>query len=194
MKLYVGLGNPGSKYQGSRHNTGFAIIDTLMQQLGVLDDQKDMCQGLLVKTKINDETVYLFKPQTFMNLSGQAVRALMDYYKIDVKDLVVIHDDMDFEVGHFKIKTHGSPAGHNGIKNIIECLGTPEFKRVRVGIGRCQENDIDYVLGKFSKEESKLMKNVALQVCEALKDYTKMGFQDLMTKYNTEVKADAENS
>lgn len=188
MKLFVGLGNPGKKYIGTRHNTGFAIVDTLMSELGVLDEQKEQCFGLLVKTKINGETVYIFKPQTFMNLSGQAVRAVMDYYKIPLEDVFVVHDDMDFEVGHFKLKSKGSPAGHNGIKNIIENVGSEDFKRIRVGIGRCLDNDIEYVLGKYSKEEKKIMQGVALTICEALKDATIMSFQDLQTKYNSEAK------
>lgn len=188
MKLYVGLGNPGKEYIGTRHNVGFAVLDTLMAELGILDNQKEERFGLLNKTKINGETVYLLKPLTYMNLSGRAVKAVVDYYKIPIEDIVIIHDDMDFPVGHFKLKRNGGPAGHNGIKSIIECLGTEEFKRIRLGIGRGDNAYIDYVLGKFGAEEKELIREATLKTCEALKEYPGMSFSDLQTKYNREEK------
>ncbi len=193
MKLFVGLGNPGPDYKQTRHNVGFMFIDTFLNKLGLLDKYKNTCQGLVYKTKINQEVIFILKPLTYMNLSGLSVRALMDYYKIPVEDLYVIHDDMDFEVGHFKLKAHGSGAGHNGIKSIIEHLGTDQFKRIRVGIGRAQRDEqIDYVLGKFSKAEMEMLQIEALKVCDALMDVTKMSFQNLMTKYNTQEQTNEE--
>ncbi len=185
MKLFVGLGNPGKEYEKTRHNIGFMVMDTLMNKLNVLDDQKEKFNGLVVKTKIKNEDVILLKPLTYMNSSGLSVREVCDYYKIDIEDVFVIHDDMDFGVGSFKLRQGGSGAGHNGIKSIIASLGGENFKRFRVGIGRPpRECKVDYVLSKFSKEELKELEQVALTICDALIDSFDYTFQNLMTKYN----------
>ncbi|MCK9198205.1 MAG: aminoacyl-tRNA hydrolase [Bacilli bacterium] len=186
MKLYVGLGNPGPEYKYTRHNIGFMIIDTLLGKLNInSNEQKAQFKGLVCKTKINNEDVFIFKPLTFMNLSGQAVKEIVDYYKIPIDDIVVIHDDMDFELGKFKLKEKGSEAGHNGIKDIIQKLGTQEFKRIRIGIGRTVlANKAGYVLGKLNKEELEVVKDISFKIVDALIDFTKMDFNKLMTKYN----------
>jgi len=186
MKLYVGLGNPGPEYKYTRHNIGFMIIDTLLGKLNInCNEQKAQFKGLVCKTKINNEDVFIFKPLTFMNLSGQAVKEIVDYYKISIDDIVVIHDDMDFELGKFKLKEKGSEAGHNGIKDIIQKLGTQEFKRIRIGIGRTAlANKAGYVLGKLNNEELEVVKDISFKIVDALIDFTKMDFNKLMTKYN----------
>lgn len=186
MKLYVGLGNPGPEYKYTRHNIGFMIIDTLLGKLNInSNEQKAQFKGLVCKTKINNEDVFIFKPLTFMNLSGQAVKEIVDYYKIPIDDIVVIHDDMDFELGKFKLKEKGSEAGHNGIKDIIQKLGTQEFKRIRIGIGRTAlANKAGYVLGKLNNEELEVVKDISFKIADALIDFTKMDFNKLMTKYN----------
>ncbi len=186
MKLYVGLGNPGPEYKYTRHNIGFMIIDTLLGKLNInSNEQKAQFKGLVCKTKINNEDVFIFKPLTFMNLSGQAVKEIVDYYKIPIDDIVVIHDDMDFELGKFKLKEKGSEAGHNGIKDIIQKLGTQEFKRIRIGIGRTAlANKAGYVLGKLNNEELEVVKDISFKIVDALIDFTKMDFNKLMTKYN----------
>ncbi|MDD4123812.1 MAG: aminoacyl-tRNA hydrolase [Bacilli bacterium] len=186
MKLYVGLGNPGPEYKYTRHNIGFMIIDTLLGKLNInSNEQKAQFKGLVCKTKINNEDVFIFKPLTFMNLSGQAVKEIVDYYKISIDDIVVIHDDMDFELGKFKLKEKGSEAGHNGIKDIIQKLGTQEFKRIRIGIGRTAlANKAGYVLGKLNNEELEVVKDISFKIADALIDFTKMDFNKLMTKYN----------
>lgn len=189
MKLIVGLGNPGDEYKNTRHNVGFMCIDAMLEKLGLSNTEKEKFQGLIVKTKLNGEDVLLFKPTTYMNSSGLAVREVVDFYKLTNEDVLVIHDDMDFGVGAFKIKANGSPAGHNGIKSIIANLGTQEFKRVRVGIGRPpRDGKVDYVLSRFNKEEAKELDKAIAGVCDAINDLSTLSFQNLMTKYNTSLK------
>lgn len=153
MKLIVGLGNPGKKYERTRHNSGFMVMDKIAQELKV-DVNMNKFKGLYVKTKVKYEDVILLKPQTFMNLSGESVREIMDYFKIDKKDLLVIYDDLDLPVGKIRLRTKGSAGGQNGVKNIIQHLGSQEFNRIRIGIGKDANIPvIDYVLGKVKKEE-----------------------------------------
>ena len=130
MKLIVGLGNPGKEYEHSRHNMGYDVIDLFASSLGC-DIDREGFKGLYTKTLYLDETIILLKPTTYMNLSGDSVRMIMEYFKIDVDDLFVIYDDMDIMPGHIKLKIKGSSAGHNGIKSIIENIKTEEFKRIR---------------------------------------------------------------
>ena len=134
MKLIVGLGNPGDKYQGTRHNVGFDVIDALARQEGLkLTDQKFRSDYTI--WRVGDEKVLLVKPYTFMNLSGEAVLPLMSYYNISPDELVVVYDDLDLEPGKLRLRQSGSAGGHNGVNSIIEMLGTQDFKRVKIGIG-----------------------------------------------------------
>ena len=155
MKLVVGLGNPGKEYDKTRHNVGFMVIDNYICHLNISDTMwKKKFNSLYLQTDINGEKVILMKPLTYMNLSGQAVKEVVDYFKINVSDVLVISDDLDLFVGNFKLKGAGSSGGHNGLKNIASCLGTEKFKRLKVGISKNNSIDIkDYVLGKISKEE-----------------------------------------
>ncbi len=153
MKLIVGLGNPGREYEDTRHNAGFKAIDILAQHLNVDVSQKGF-KGLYGTKNIFGEKVFILKPQTYMNLSGESVRAVMDYYKIHISDLIVIYDDIDLPIGKIRIKEKGSAGGQNGMKDIIKHMGTQQFLRVRVGIGNDSRIELkNYVLGKFTKDE-----------------------------------------
>ena len=184
MKLIVGLGNPGKEYENTRHNIGFNVINRYLEKNSLKLD-KDKFNGKYTKTSINDEDVILLEPQTFMNLSGDSVRKVMDFYKIKVDDILVIQDDLDMEVGKIKLKEKSSSGGHNGIKDIEQKLGTNNFKRLKVGISNDKTRDTkDYVLGKFSKEEKEIL-DKSYDIClNIIDDFFKMNFDLLMGKYN----------
>lgn len=153
MKLIVGLGNPGKEYEKTRHNAGFMVMDLIAQDLHV-DINQNKCKGLYAKTNVRGQQVILLKPQTYMNLSGESVREVMDYFKIEKQDLLVIYDDLDLPTGKIRLRQKGSAGGQNGMKNIMQHLGNQEFNRIRVGIGKDERiPTVDYVLGKVRKEE-----------------------------------------
>ena len=184
MKLIVGLGNPGRNYAHTRHNMGFDTIDKLADSWGV-SIEKENFKGLYTKVKYFDEDVILLKPLTFMNLSGDSIISCMNFFKIEKKDLLVIYDDLDIKPGHLKLKESGSSGGHNGIKSIISNLGSEEFKRIRVGVGRPEfDSVIDYVLKKPCKEEQELIDEAQNNAVEAIKIYLKESFNKAMTLYN----------
>ena len=183
MKLIVGLGNPGKKYEHTRHNMGFDVID-LFSELAQIDIDKESFKGLVGRGKVFDEDVFLLKPQTFMNLSGESVREIVSYFKIKIEDIIVIYDDMALAPGRIRLRPSGSSGGHNGIQNIIDNLGTQDIKRIRVGIGEPTYNSIDYVLPKPSKEERVLIDEAIVDAANALKDILKDNFDKAMTKYN----------
>lgn len=184
MKLIVGLGNPGREYEKTRHNIGFMTIDKYADKLGV-SITKDKFNGLYTETNISGEKVILLKPQSYINLSGEVIRKYVDFYKINIEDILIIHDDLDLDVGTYKIKQKGSSGGHNGLKNIELHLGTQEYKRIKVGISNNKMMDTkDYVLGKLSKEDSDKIEEVKAIVMNILDDYFKMDFDSLMAKYN----------
>lgn len=158
MKLIVGLGNPGQKYEKTRHNAGFMLIDSMVDHYQLTLTEDKYFQAAIATTFINGEKVFLAKPLTYMNESGRAVRRIADYYDIDDEDIVIVYDDMDLKPGHLRLRQTGSAGGHNGIKSIIQHLGTKSFKRLRLGINRPQNQSIvDYVLGDFSKEDRQLL-------------------------------------
>lgn len=153
MKLIVGLGNPGSQYKDTRHNVGFMLIDTFAKELGVSVEQSKF-KGLLGEARVGQTKFALLKPMTFMNLSGESIRAAADWYKIEPKDILVVYDDMDLDVGKLRFRPKGSAGGHNGIKSTISHLGTEEFPRLKIGIGRPEAKDVvSHVLTKFTKED-----------------------------------------
>ncbi|MDD8048306.1 MAG: aminoacyl-tRNA hydrolase [Thomasclavelia sp.] len=184
MKLIVGLGNPGKEYEHTRHNTGFEVTNKLADKLGVsLSTSKH--KGLYAKTKYNGEDVIILQPQTFMNLSGESVQAVMGYFKVDIDDLIVIYDDLDMPVGKLRLRVNGSAGGHNGIKSIISCVGSQDFKRIRVGIGRLPYiKVVDYVLGRFTKEQQPSFDEGVNKAVEALIDTLDNDFTHAMNKYN----------
>ena len=184
MKLIVGLGNPGKEYENTRHNIGYIFIDSLASKLGVSIDKKKF-NGLYTETMINNEKVLLVKPLSYMNLSGEVVAKFVNFYKIDVKDILIINDDLDLEVGRIRLRAQGSSGGHNGLKNIALHLNTEEFKRLKIGISNNKLIDTkDYVLGKFSKEEIKTINDLKDQINDLLIDFISIDFERLMAKYN----------
>ncbi|MDX8337070.1 MULTISPECIES: aminoacyl-tRNA hydrolase [Cetobacterium] len=186
MKLIVGLGNPGKEYDRTRHNVGFDIIDEFAEKKG-FNSFKEKFQGLITEKTIDGEKVILLKPQTYMNLSGNSIVQVVKFYKIDVaNDLVVVYDDMDLPLGKIRVKTNGSAGGHNGIKSIISHLGQ-DFVRVKCGIGKAKNKDenINFVLGRFTKEESEIVNPMFITVSDLLDDVLKNTQTDkIMQKYN----------
>lgn len=184
MKLIVGLGNPGKEYALTRHNCGFMVIDALADKFNVSVEQKKF-KSLYVKFKYHGEDIILLKPQTFMNLSGEAVIAAMNFFKIDIDDVLVIYDDLDMPVGKLRLRKSGSAGGHNGIKNIIAHLSSNNFKRIRVGIDRHPYIPVvDYVLSKFTKEESSMINQGIENARDAVLDYLDHDFDYAMNRYN----------
>lgn len=183
MILIVGLGNIGKEYEHTRHNMGFDVADKFADALGVTFDKKGM-KGEYSKAKYFDEDIIILKPQTYMNLSGDSVIEILNFFKISIDDMIVIYDDMDTPLGHIKLKLKGSSGGHNGIKSIIQRIGTQEFKRIKVGIGHPQYGIIDFVLNKPTKEEQALIDEAQDNAVSALKVAIKESFNKAMTMYN----------
>lgn len=186
MYLIVGLGNPGDKYKSTRHNVGWDTIDALAKKHGIIFNEKKH-KAEFGKGIIAGEKVILAKPQTFMNLSGESVRELVDYYKIDEKqELIVIYDDISLDVGQLRIRKKGSAGGHNGIKNIILNLAGDEFNRIKVGVGNKPANyDLaDYVLGHFSKEDKCVMDEAFDKAADAVETIIIDGPDTAMNRYN----------
>lgn len=182
MKLIVGLGNPGSKYKYTKHNIGFLVLDHFLKDKK--EKYKEKFNGLYYMDIINKEKVIFLKPQSYMNLSGFVVKKYVDFYKIENKDILVIYDDISFDFGDFKLKPKGNAGGHNGIKNIIDCLATNEFPRLKIGISRNDKVLKDYVLSKLSKKEKEILEEVFNKTDSIILDFIKEDFQTVMNKYN----------
>lgn len=183
MKLIVGLGNPGKEYSKTRHNVGFMVIDNIVNNLNLTFEKK--LGGLYFNTIINGEKVIFLKPQLFINVSGEVVRSFVDYFKINIEDILIISDDVDMEVGSFKLKANGSSGGHNGLKNIEQYLSTQNYKRLKIGVSKNKDRDTrDHVLGIFSTEEKKIIEEVIIKSEEIIIDFIKTDFFSLMNKYN----------
>ena len=190
MYIIVGLGNPTKEYQNTRHNIGFDVIDKLadMYSISVLEKKH---KALVGKGIINGQKVILAKPQTYMNLSGESVRELVDYYKIDEEtELVIIYDDISLDVGQLRIRKKGSAGGHNGIKSIIQHLGTDVFPRIKMGVGEKPKGyDLaDYVLGHFKKEERIIMDESIITASKAIELMVIDEIGEAMNQYNKKVK------
>ena len=184
MKLIVGLGNPGKEYENTRHNTGFMAIDEYAK-VNNINFNKNKFDGLYADILVNNEKVILLKPQKYMNLSGEVIYKYMDYFKIKKEDILVIYDDMDLEVGSFKIRYKGGSAGHNGLKNIESNISSNEYKRIKIGISKNKNIDtVNYVLGKFTQEEKEKLDEVLKNIPNIIDDYLKLDFDKVMNKYN----------
>lgn len=185
MYIIAGLGNPGRQYEGTRHNAGFLTIDALADRYSIEVKEKAY-KALIGKGVIEGNRVILVKPQTFMNLSGESVRAVMDFYKEELEHFFVIFDDISLEPGQLRIRKKGSAGGHNGIKNIIAHLGTQEFARIRVGVGEKPERmDLaDYVLSHFSKEEQPIMEQAYRDAAAAAVSVMTEGIDAAMNRFN----------
>jgi len=186
MKLFIGLGNPGAEYKKTRHNIGFGAIDHIVNDLGCSNSWKKKFESEYIETRQEHEKILFIKPLTYMNESGRSVRQWMDYYNIAPSEVYVLYDDMDIQFNKMKLKTGGSAGGHNGIKSLIEQLGTDQFHRIRLGIGRPTHiGMIEYVLGKFSKDDIEtLQEGVFVQVADLFNRLSTTSFQDLMARYN----------
>ena len=184
MKLIVGLGNKGREYENTRHNMGFMLVDRYLQYKNITDKFKEKFNAMYIETTINNEKVIFIKPMTYMNNSGIAVRAFLDFYKLNSEDVLVISDDLDLDLGKFRLRRNGSSGGHNGLKSIISHLGTDNFKRLRIGISNDKDDVINYVLSKFSKKELNDIDTMFDTLVDVLDDYFVMDFTSLMSKYN----------
>lgn len=186
MKLIVGLGNPGRKYAETRHNAGFLAIDRLARKWGTDEGSyAARFEGVLGQTERRGTRVLLLKPQTFMNLSGRSVLAALRFYKIGTPDVLVVYDDLDLAAGQLRIRSSGSAGGHNGLSDIVRCLGTQEIARVRIGIGRPQYGDtVSYVLAKFSEQEREEMEPALDRAADAAACWVEQGLDTAMNRYN----------
>jgi PTH1 family peptidyl-tRNA hydrolase len=185
MKWIVGLGNPGPQYEKTRHNVGFMALDQLAARHGITINQSK-CKALIGEGIIDGVKTVLIKPMTYMNLSGESVRAYMDYYKADLNDLIVVYDDLDTEVGKIRLRYQGSAGGHNGIKSLIQHTGTQQFNRIRMGISRPEPGYaiVDYVLGVFPKNEKEALEGMISETCDALEYSLNNTFERTMAKFN----------
>ncbi len=185
MYLIVGLGNPEEEYSNTRHNMGFDTVNKIAKEYKI-EINKNKFKGLYGTGIIENEKVILLKPQTYMNLSGESIVEAIKFYKIDIKKIIVIYDDIDVKPGKIKIRKKGGPGSHNGMKSVINCLGSQEFSRIRVGIGTPEyKNDmINYVIGKVSKEELEKLDEGTLVAKEAIVEIIKNGVDIAMNKFN----------
>ena len=167
MKLFVGLGNPGERYKLTRHNVGFMVLDSLIKQSSVEGWDKKF-DSFFNKIIFKQKNMILLKPLTFMNISGHAVQKVRNFYGIDPNNIVIIHDDIDLELGKIKLKKGGGDGGHNGLKSIIKLIGS-EFSRIRIGIGRPEKINVSsYVLNDFHEKEVSFLKKIILKSCEGI--------------------------
>lgn len=183
MKLIVGLGNPGFEYENTRHNCGFMVLDSFAS-LADVDFNKEDFKGVYGKFKLDDEDIILFKPMTFMNLSGTAVQEIVHFFKISTDDVLVVFDDMAIKPGEIRIRASGSSGGQKGMQNIIENLGTQDIKRIRIGIGEPKGDAISHVLGKPSKEDKEKIDKAIERATKAIREYLMKSFQSAISKYS----------
>ncbi|WP_294151006.1 aminoacyl-tRNA hydrolase [uncultured Clostridium sp.] len=190
MYIIAGLGNPGKEYDGSRHNVGFMTLETLADRYQI-DIREKAHKALIGKGMIEGNKVILVKPQTYMNLSGESIRSVMDYYKTEPSEFIVIYDDISLEPGQIRIRKKGSAGGHNGIKNIIAHLGTQEFPRIRIGVGeKPPRMDLaDYVLSRFPKEEKEEMEQAFSDGAAAAVSMMNEGIDTAMNRFNGSARA-----
>ena len=187
LKLVVGLGNPTAKYEKTRHNVGFRVIDRFSGFSGIeLDCRKHF--SVFGKGKVAGERVILAKPLTYVNLSGKAVGSFMHYYRVAVGDLLLVYDDMDLQPGRIRIRPYGSSGGHNGVESVITALGSDRFPRIRVGIGRRESaggTDADFVLRSFSRDERPVIEEAIDKGARAVETVIREGLSAAMDKFNS---------
>jgi peptidyl-tRNA hydrolase, PTH1 family len=187
-QLIVGLGNPGTKYAQTRHNVGFDLLDSLAKRWQISLSERKQFQGIYGEgIGSNNTKIRLLKPQTFMNLSGQSVRATIDWFKLPPESVLVVYDDLDLPLGKIRLRLSGSAGGHNGMKSIISHLGTQNFPRVRIGIDKStgEKDTISHVLGKFSGVEAPIINEVIYLVNDAIELSLKQGVEKAMSLYNS---------
>jgi PTH1 family peptidyl-tRNA hydrolase len=184
MKIIVGLGNPGSQYVGTRHNVGFEVIDALARTFAT-SAFRHWCDSLVADCRLEGQTVVLVKPQTFMNLSGRAVRALLDFYKLSPQQLLVVCDDIHLPIGKLRLRARGSHGGHNGLRDIQQHLGSEEYPRLRIGVGTPRPGEaVSYVLGRFAASERPLIEQAIERAAEAVACWIGQGLETAMNRFN----------
>jgi PTH1 family peptidyl-tRNA hydrolase len=185
MYIIVGLGNPGKEYHRTRHNVGFDVIDVLSEKLNI-QLTKNAMHGLIGEGFVGGEKVILVKPQTYMNLSGQCVTELVSWYKAPLEKMMVIYDDIDLPAGSIRIRKSGGAGTHNGMKSVVQELGTKDFVRIRIGIGSAEagEDLVDRVIGKVPKSEKELLQKAAAEAADAVRDIIAIGVDNAMNRHN----------
>lgn len=183
MILIVGLGNPGKQYEQTRHNIGFDVIDYMANKYNI-DVNRENFKGICGEGFIENKKVILLKPLTYMNLSGESIRELANFYKLEDDEIIVVYDDISLDIGRLRIREKGSAGGHNGIKSIIQNLGGDKFPRVKVGVGQPKDNLVNHVLGKFSKEDREHIEKVIPVVSDAIVEIVKNDAKESMNKFN----------
>ena len=184
MKIIVGLGNPGAQYENTPHSVGFEAVDAIAAEIGVTWEVKKAFNALLAKGTFAGQPVMLVKPQTYMNLSGESVAPIVKYHNATAADLLVIQDDIDLPVGRMRVRKNGSCGGHNGIRNIIERLGTPGFTRLKLGVGKDKSNVIGHVLSKFDPQTRRTMDLVVAEAVKAAEAILRDGPDRAMNAFN----------
>ncbi|WP_312650847.1 aminoacyl-tRNA hydrolase [Aminipila sp.] len=185
MYIIVGLGNPGKKYENTRHNIGFITLDYLADRHGI-KITKIKHKALVGEGNISGQKVLLVKPQTYMNLSGNSVREVMEYYKADIENLLVIYDDIDIPSGSVRIRKKGSAGTHNGMRSVVYDLQSDQFPRIRIGMGNNKSADLkDFVVGGFSKGEKEIFERAVLHTADAIECFLQFGIDKAMNEYNT---------
>lgn len=187
MKLIVGLGNPGSNYEQTRHNVGFMTVDAYASSVGANFKLEPKLKGMIANVNVFGKKAILLKPMTYMNLSGESVQLVMNYYKIDKEDLLVISDDLDSHTGRVRLRANGSAGGHNGLKSVEKCISTSEYKRLKIGIDRSSVIPvIDWVLQRFTKDEMSLINEAIDKSVKAIDDYVRgLPFYNVSSLYSS---------
>ncbi len=181
--LIVGLGNPGKDYKDTRHNAGFMVMDALADKLNIRFDRKKF-KGQIAEGRVGIEKVILLKPETFMNLSGESLIEAVNFYKVEENKILVIFDDVSLDVGKIRIRKKGSPGGHNGIKSIINHLGTENFPRVKVGVGAAKRDLVRHVLGKFTDEEKEVLEQALKAARDSVFSIIENGVDSAISEFN----------
>lgn len=189
MYVIAGLGNPGKKYENTRHNMGFITIDRLAEKHNIKIDKLKF-KALVGEGRITGQKVLLVKPQTYMNLSGESIREVMQFYKLEPEELIVIYDDIDLELGALRIRKFGSAGTHNGMRSVVYQLKSDRFPRIRIGIGNQKKGDLaDFVIGGFSKAEVPVMEETVMKAVSAIECMVEEDIDIAMNRYNTKKKA-----
>ncbi|MSR64820.1 MAG: aminoacyl-tRNA hydrolase [Verrucomicrobiae bacterium] len=190
-KLIIGLGNPGREYDGTRHNIGFRVADALAERLGVGYKSKRKFLAEVAETKRGEMTLLLARPLTYMNLSGQSAAALREWYKCELRDVFVMYDDADLDLGRLRVRGEGSSGGHKGMQSIIDALGTSAITRLRLGVGRSdgpRDGLKDHVLSRFDRNEEKIVKEMVVRAVEAVESWLDRGLAATMNEFNSRTK------
>ena len=191
MFVIAGLGNPGKKYENTRHNMGFLVVDRIAEKCGISVNRMKH-RALVGEGRLSGRKALLVKPQTYMNLSGESVREVVDYYDVDLEDVIVIYDDFDLETGSIRVRKKGSAGSHNGMKSVISHLGSGDFPRVRIGIGKSGGLDWkDFVIGKVASQEKDVIAEAVDKAADAVLCILEKGIDRAMNEYNVKAKAPA---